>query len=86
MTHQVAKNDVESLLGYLRSLGIGEEDVEEIEGALREEPTASGGSFGPKVSAWLGRMISKAASGAMNMGTETAVTAFTQALNGYYGL
>lgn len=85
-TTVVHKNDIESLLTHLRGFNFDEDDIDEISTAVQQEPIASDGSFGPKVNAWLVKMINKAASGTINVGAETAATAFTGALNGFYGI
>lgn len=81
----VQKGDIDSLLGCLRELQVDDDDLEELEGAVAVEPDAPGGGYGPKVRAWLGGMVSKAATGTWKVGVETASKVLTDALNGYYG-
>ena len=80
----VEKGDIDSLVACLRSLIIDETDIMALQTAVSSEPTAEGGGYGPKVKAWLGGMISKAASGAWKIGLEAGSKALTDALNGYY--
>ena len=82
----VKKGDIDSLLNFLRELNLDHEDLSKIKDAVSSEPNASDGRYGPKVGAWLGVVISKAASRTWNIGVETASKALTEALNAYYGL
>lgn len=81
----VERGDIDSLIKFLRELNLGDDDLREIENAVSSEPDAPGGRLGPKVGAWLGGMILKAASRTWDIGVETASKALTRALNDYYG-
>ena len=81
----VPKGDVHSLISYLRKHNLESDDLSELKDAVSSEPSAPDGRYGPKVRAWLGGMISKAASNTWNVGVETASKVLTDALNGYYG-
>ena len=81
----VIEGDVASLVSFLSEHGVEDNDIIELEEAISEEPIAPNGRFGPKVRAWLGGMISKAASNAWSVGLETASRVLTEALKGYYG-
>ena len=81
----VQEGNIDSLLGFLREFNIDDDDLGELKDAVSSEPIASDGSYGPKVRAWLGGMISKAASSTWNVGLQTASKVLTDALNGYYG-
>ena len=81
----VQRGDIDSLLEVLRQFNIGDDDLSELRDAVSAEPSAPGGSYGPKVQSWLGGMISKAATKVWNVGLETASKLLTDALNGYYG-
>lgn len=83
----VNKGDISSLRSALANTGVNSADIDDIEDALADEPTiSSDGSFGPKVQAWIGKMISKAASGAWNIATGAAGSLLAGAIRGYYGL
>ena len=82
----VQHGDVESLLSCLRSLNIGDGDLDELQDAIATEPTVSEGGYGPKVKAWLRGMAAKATTCIWKIGLETGTKALTEALNGYYGL
>jgi hypothetical protein len=81
-----AKN-FSSLESVLRESGIEEDDVKELKTALQsgEQPTANKG-FGPRVSAWIAKMVKKAAEGSWGVGVGAAGTLLAQALSKYYGL
>lgn len=82
----VRHGDVTSLISYLRSLDVSLRDLGEIEEAVNSEPQVSGESFGSKVSAWIGQMVSKAASGLWSVGIQSASTLLNDALRKYYGI
>lgn len=71
----------------LRENGVDEDDLKELKAAIEsgEQPTASKG-FGPKVSAWIAKMVKKAAEGSWGVGVGAAGTLLAQALSKYYGL
>lgn len=81
----VQKGDIESLIRILREFNIDDQDLSELESAVSADPSAPESGYGPKVRAWLGGMISKAASSTWNVGLQTASKVLTDALNGYYG-
>lgn len=81
----VEKGDLTSLVSFLREYNIDHDDISALKDAISLEPTAHNGHYGPKVGAWLGGMISKAASSAWNVGVETASKVLVAALKGYYG-
>lgn len=87
MSMKVKKGDMESLLKYLNSIGISTEDTTELEGAIVAEPIpTSREKFGHKVSQWMGKMLTKAASGGWEVGIGTAGNMLAEALMHYYGL
>ena len=83
---RVQESDTASLLSFLRELNIGDDDIREIEDAVKAEPRITEGGFGPKVQAWMGRMTSKAASGAWNVSLDIAIKSLILALSDYYGI
>jgi len=59
---------VPALLDYLRALGVGADDVAELEDALATDAEEGDGEgFGPQVTAWLGRASMKVATGTMKL-------------------
>ncbi len=83
----VCRGDFASLRAYLSENGIDAEDIDDLERAIKADPTpASSESFGDKVSAWVGKMVSKAATGAWQIGVGAAGGLLGKALGAYYGL
>lgn len=56
----------------------------ELKKVIQEKPTENG--FGPKVSAWMGKMMQKAANGSWEVGVAAAGTLLSQALSKYYSI
>ena len=82
----VDKGNVDSLLDHLRNFDIGEQDLEKLRHAVLAEPEANTRGFGTNVSSWVGEMVSKAASGAWQVGISAAPGILTSALNNFYGI
>lgn len=80
----VQKGDVDSLLNRLRELKVDDEDLRELADIVSVEPKAPGGNYGPRMSAWLGGMITKASAGLWQIGIEAASKELTDALQSYY--
>lgn len=81
------KGDLAALTKYLESLGVLDEDIEELNRNLTiESAPATMGRFGPKVADWVGKMVSKAASGAWEISVHVAGALLTDAIKLYYGL
>ncbi len=81
-TLNVGKQDIASLQAFLKANGIEENDRADLRSAVQSEPTLSDGQFGPKVSAWITRMMRKAAEGGLAVAGELLV----KAVMNYYGL
>ena len=81
----VRKDDVDSLLNHFRELGIDDDSLCKLNDAITSEPSAPDGKLGPKVSAWMGRMVTKAATKTWDVGIETASKVLMDALKNYYG-
>ena len=60
----VQKGDIESLFDQLREYEVPEEDLEDLKDAISAEPESTSGNLRPRVSGWIGKMATKAASGA----------------------
>ena len=80
----VQQGDSESLLSCLRSLNVEDADLNLLQDAIENEPTAPEGEYGPKVKAWLGEMVAKAATGTWKVGLEAGTKMLADALNQYY--
>ena len=82
----IIKDDLDSLKQYLKSLGISEPDLKELDQAIQEDAQSGvKGNLGSKVKVWLGKMISKAGSSAWNVATSIAANLLIKALSKYYG-
>lgn len=83
----VRKGDFPSLRAYLSEHGVDVEDIDDLERAIHADPEpTSSESFGERVSAWVGKMVSKAATGAWQVGVGAAGGLLSKALGAYYGL
>lgn len=83
----IQSGDINSLSDFLSKKGISKEDIEELKKAINIDPKpVSSKSFGEKVGGWIGNMISKAATGAWDIGIQVAGTILTKAISMYYGL
>lgn len=82
----VREGDFASLRAYLSEHGVSTGDIEDLEAAIAVDPKpASSKAFGEKVSAWIGRMVSKASAGVWQVGVGAAGGLLGKALGAYYG-
>ena len=81
----IRRGDIQSLVDHLRQHKVGKSDLSELEKAVSAEPVSSDGQFGPKVQAWVGKMIGKASSGVWKIGLASAPVVLMEALRRYYG-
>ncbi|PNG29065.1 hypothetical protein A1395_28680 [Pseudomonas protegens] len=85
----VKKNDLNSLISELKKHNISEADLSELKEAIatdknnKEDTTKN---FGSRVRGWLGSMISKAGTPALEISTQVAAGCLTSALSNFYGL
>ena len=83
----VRRRDFAALRTYLKTQGVKTSDIDKLERALKSDPPPKErASFGPHVSNWIGKMMTKAASGASQLAISTAGNLLAQAIWGYYGL
>lgn len=83
----VIQNDLESLRQFLKSIGITEPDLKELDEAVHEDAKSKEESnLGHRVKGWLVRMIAKSGSSVWNITTSVATSLLTKALSKYYGL
>jgi hypothetical protein len=84
---QIQAGDLVALRRVLAAQGVQEADLDDLEGAIKEDPAPRAGEpLGRRVSSWLANMLSKAGAGAWNVGTSAAGQLLTAALKAYYGL
>ena len=82
----VQKADWNSLEKYLRALGVEDDDISDLEKAVKAEPTlADRKVFGDRVGSWMGKMITKAARGVWHVGIGVASSLLASAIRAYYG-
>lgn len=84
----VQRGDVESLIRALVEKRVPSEDAAELRLAIEADSTSSGVTArtkGPKVSQWIGKMMTKAANASWNVELSIAANLLTDALNRYYG-
>jgi len=85
--HHVLPGNLDSLRKYLSSLGVATDDVRELEAAIRQDEAPTDPKhFGATVSSWIGKMVTKAASGTWNVTTKAGGDLLWKALCLYYGL
>ncbi|MGA7669507.1 MAG: hypothetical protein WBW04_03750 [Nitrolancea sp.] len=82
----VRPGDTESLRAYLISVGLAHSDVNALPKAIMEDrPPLAQGSFGRRVSHWLGNMTERAAMGVASRSMTVIASGVTQALLRHYG-
>jgi len=85
-SQHIAKADFSTLAKHLTKSGVEMTDVQELEQAVEDDETpASASQFGPRVSAWIGKMVGKAASGSWEISVGAAGGFLGNALGKYYG-
>ena len=83
----INKNDFDSLSRCLDAEGVSKDDLKELQIALSEDqPPTNPGTFGSKVSDWVGKMIGKACSGSWKIGIGAASNLLATTISKYYGL
>lgn len=84
---KIIQNDFDSLHRLLSSLEVGEDNIRELDEAIKEDKKYQKETgFGSRVQTWLGKMISKAADGSWKIATSVAANLLTKALMQYYGI
>ena len=78
--------DFSSLETVLRGHGVVESDLTDLRNAVQSEESKPEQGFGLRVSAWIGKMVGKAADGTWNIGLEAAGNLLAQVIGKYYGL
>jgi hypothetical protein len=87
MSLTVTPGNFDSLARYFRQQEVNEDDIKSLELAIRQDPEATKvGSFGPKVSGWIGKMTSKAADGTWAVSVGAAGSLLATAIAKFYGL
>ena len=84
-TQTVRVGDAQSLCDHLRSLGIREDALGELQAALTQDGERPRQELGDAVKSWLGRMAARAVEGSWSVATSTALDLLKTALFAYYG-
>lgn len=84
---KIETHNFDSLKSFLLSEGLSDTDLSELKHAIQHDPAPdTKGKFGDKVSAWMGRMLTKAANGSWQVSAAAAGNLLAQAIGAYYGL
>lgn len=89
ITNTVTKGDFAALAEAFKVTGVSEADVDELKAAVDDDdPKAvtETKQFGPKVTAWMGKMYEKAISGAWTIGIAAGGKLLADAIGSYYGI
>ena len=79
----VRSNDLSSLLSYLKSIGVSEEDTQELKEAIEEDgPRERSAGFGPRVGAWL---LKKMPEWSVNAAMSSSIPKVFEALEQFNG-
>jgi AbiTii len=88
-TNSVVANNLSSLMSALRTQGVQDPDLEDLRLAVdadKHSDDVNDKKIGPSVRKWIAGMVSKAASGAWEMGIATAGGVLAAAIGAYYGI
>jgi len=86
LTFNISAGDLGAVASALRGQGVEETDIRELEHAMQADPQPDDGRhFGPRVSEWMGAMLTKAASGAWQIGIDVAAPFLAELISQYYG-
>lgn len=81
----VSPGDATSLEQYVKTLGVDETEAAELGRAVQSDPRPERqDAFGPRVSAWLGRAVKRAAGGGLKVGIAAAGDLLARAIAAYY--
>lgn len=82
----VKKNDLASLHSFLKSIGIGQQDLGGLDKAIKEDAKSEKqGDVGNNVNTWIEKMKKKAENGAWSIATAVAAQLLVKAILLYYG-
>ncbi|HEZ0575340.1 TPA: hypothetical protein WGP97_000073 [Neisseria meningitidis] len=82
----IEKENFNKLANFLAKNGIPSAELEDLRNALIEDGQPTDKKFGSKVSAWIGNIITKASTGAIDVSVGTIAGILTNAISKYYGL
>ena len=83
---KISKGDIDSLKKYLSSKGVTSADILNLEKALKTDPPRkSPDTLGTETAKWIGKMVTKAATGTWKVGVSIATDLLNKAILTYYG-
>jgi hypothetical protein len=85
VTQGVSAGDLASLVAYMRQLGVASEDLQDLQTAVKKDGPRPKEQLGERVTAWMGRMLTKAVAGTWKIALAIAPEVLKQALHHYYG-
>lgn len=84
-TSTVVAGDLGSLRQYLSGVGIDENDLDSLEEAITVDgPPSKPGEYGPNISAWVGDISSKAATGVYKVGFQVMISVIASGLTDFF--
>lgn len=86
--NSVVKNDIQSLLRELRAVGVKQQDLDDLEGAIQSDSTSDDVAkqkWGPMVRNWVGGMVGKAGSTGWDVMKGAAGNILAAAIGAFYG-
>lgn len=87
LSFTVIEGNFDSLKEQLLKYGVTENDMLELKGAIADDSEAGNTKkIGQQTAGWLGKMLSKAANGTLNITTTIASNVLSKALSQYLGL
>jgi hypothetical protein len=83
---QLQTGDLLALRARLKQLGITDDELAELEKAIKEDGKRKGQAPGPKVSAWIGRVTVRVAAAMGGVGGQTAAGVIAAVIARYLGI
>ena len=81
----VAAGDTQSLIGHLRSIGLDNDSLTDLETAIEQDGDRQQNQLGNNVKSWIGKMTAGAVDGTWKITLSTAPILLKEALFRYYG-
>lgn len=85
VNHNITENDLESLVQYLKQLGIEENDLSDLKENIKKDGKRDNKKLGKNTKNWFSKMIDKSIDGIWNIGITVAPKLLMEAFSQYYG-
>jgi hypothetical protein len=85
VTQGVSAGDLASLVAYMQQLGVASEDVQDLQTAVKKDGPRPQKQLGERVTAWMGRMMTRVFAGTWKIALAIAPELLKQAFFQYYG-